>query len=432
MILNKEIMQILMLSWEYPPHINGGLGRHVAELAPALANEGIDVHVVTPVGEPSVAQLRGQTVEQFKNGDASDLTGQGADAELMQVEDGVVVHRVLTSHKNTPKDIYTRVTEVNKVLEAYVLRTRAQYGECMLIHTHDWLTAFVAMTLQRDWQCTLLATIHATERGRARGKLTNNLQHLIDHVEQDLIQQANSIIVCSKHMSHELQKFFHTPPPKLHVVPNGVDFAQFQNLPANNLAEFRAKFAAPHQKLVFSVARLVYEKGIHRLVDAALQILDNCPNVKFVVAGKGPEKARLQQQVDYFGIANKFQFIGFISDEDRDRLFKVADCAVFPSLYEPFGIVALEAMALNCPVVVSDVGGLAEVVTHRKTGLTVYADDPKSIAWGVIQSLTKTEWTAEQVINARQWVDNNFTWPQIAALTHNVYRTLLNGRYQTT
>jgi len=403
------------------------LGRHVAELAPALVALGIDVHVITPVGEPTIAQLRGQ-------GAASDQNRQERvpDHVIVSEEDGVVVHRVITEHKNKSADIYARVLEVNRVLQDYALQIRNVYGHCGIIHTHDWLTGFAARGLRQVWQCPLVVTIHATERGRGRGHLMSGLQWDIDAAERELIHDADRVIVCSSHMFRELQTFFHVDGAKMDVVPNGVNLEILNHLLERDLTQFRARYAAANEQLVFSVARLVYEKGIHRLIDAVPLVLAKCPHVKFIIAGKGPESENLKRRVEHLGPAGEHvKFIGFIPDEDRNRLFKVADCAVFPSLYEPFGIVALEAMALGCPVVVSDVGGLSEVVTHEKTGTTVYPDNPDSIAWGVVRVLTHPEQTHQQVDNAQQWVDENFTWNRIAALTQAVYRQVC-PRHQKT
>lgn len=417
-----------MLSWEYPPHVEGGLGRHVAELAPELVKRNIDVHVITPVGEPTIAQLRGQSIEPDK-----DWHNDAADHVMVSREDGVVVHRVATEHKHQTTDIYTRVSEVNRDLQDYALQIKLNYGQCALIHTHDWLTGFTARALRTAWNSPLVATIHATERGRGRGYLMNGLQQAIDSAERDLIRESDRVIVCSHHMSNELKTFFQVDGSSMSVVPNGVNLTSLNSHLEIDLAEFRAKYASPDEKVVFSVARLVYEKGIHRLVDAVRLVLAHCPNTIFLIAGKGPEDENLRRRVEGLGPAGqKVKFIGFIPDEERNQLLKVADCAVFPSLYEPFGIVALEAMALGCPVVVSDVGGLSEVVTHDLTGTTVFPDNPESIAWGVVRTLTNHELTARLVANARKWVDETFTWQRIAGLTAEVYRQTCRARRKNT
>jgi glycogen(starch) synthase len=399
------------------------MGRHVAELVPALAAQGVDTHVITPIGEPSIAEIRHQIPEQF----ASRPQLQDPPPATVTVEDGLTVHRVYTPHKNDPTDIYTRSQEVNRVIERYALHLQQTYGRCELVHTHDWLTGAIGLKLQKQWNCCLMSTIHATELGRGRGHLANDLQRAIDQAERELIEHSRHIIVCSRHMFYELQTFFHVPTEKLHIVPNGVDIENLRRMPENHLPEFRAQFAAPGERIVFSIARLVFEKGMHRLIDAAPQILQSCPDVRFVIAGKGPEAGNLRRQAEALGVADRVNLIGFISNEERNKLFRIADAAVFPSLYEPFGIVALEAMALGCPVVVSDVGGFSEVVTHRKTGITVFPDNPQSVAWGVTQALIRADWNQEHIVNAKQWVEENYTWARVAQLTRDVYRTTIKG-----
>ncbi len=391
-------MKLLMLSWEYPPNVVGGLGRHVAELAPALAQQGVDIHVVTPVAT------------EF--------------AEPVACEGTLTVHRVHTPVVNADNNIYDRVVEANQKIEHYVNQLDESFD---LIHVHDWLTGFAGIDLQQAWHCPLLATIHATERGRGRGYIGNDLQRAIDNAERDLIQQATHLIVCSHYMSHEVQSFFHTSPRRIDVVPNGVNIADLNNhCPENNLVEFKARYADPDDLIIFTVTRLVYEKGVHRLVEAAPQIFAECPTARLIIAGKGPEAEHLKQQAAELGLSDRINFAGFISDEERNCFYKTAACAVFPSLYEPFGIVALEAMALRCPVVVSDVGGLSEIVNHGENGVTIYPDDAESAAWGVLRMLQNPDWARKHADNGYHYVDQLFNWPRIARLTRAVYRRLLN------
>jgi len=408
-----------MLSWEYPPYIEGGLGRHVAELAPALAQQGVEVHVVTPAFDP--------TVQQPPVADAA--SRQPVPQATVSVENNVVVHRVTVPQAvSGNKNIYGRVTEVNRILGAYVGQISHKEKQWELIHIHDWLTGFAGTALRQTGTAPLIVTIHATERGRARGHLTNDLQRSIDSVEHGLVHQADRVIVCSRHMFNELQTFFEAPAFKLDIVPNGVDVATLQQNSHQSLDEFRAKYARPDEKIVFTVSRLVYEKGVHRLVEATPRILAECPAAKIIIAGRGPESRNLKQQAQSLGVADRINFIGFVSDEERNRLFQVADCAVFPSLYEPFGIVALEAMALGCPVVVSDVGGFSEVVTHKETGITTFADDPQSVAWGVLHTITHPIWARRHARKARQSVEELFNWTRIARLTKDVYQRALETR----
>lgn len=390
-------MRVLMLSWEYPPNIVGGLGRHVAELSPALAQQQNVVHVVTPVSSVELASV--------------------------SEENGVVVHRVFTPALDKPVNIYEQAVEANQTLAEYALQLAEPFD---VIHVHDWLTSFAGLYLQKAWHRPLVATIHATERGRGQGHIANDLQQAIDKAERDLIEQASHIIVCSRYMSNEVQAFFHTPPQRLDVVFNGVNIAELRNgSTPDQLASFRAKYAALDEPIVFAVARLVYQKGLHQLVAAAPRILAKCPRSRVIIAGKGPEADHLAQQAFYLGVTDRVKFVGFISDKERNYFYRTAACAVFPSLYEPFGIVALEAMALGCPVVVSDVGGLGEIVGHLDTGVTVYPNNAESVAWGVLHILTHPDQAHVYAANAYHSVEDLYNWSRIARLTTGVYRRVV-------
>ena len=396
-------MKILMLTWEFPPNVVGGMGRHTAELTPALAQQGVEVHVVTPVAgqiEPTVSTEQNLTVHRVPAPALADNSG----------------------------DVYQRAQRVNHSLETYLGRVAQIYGPCQLIHSHDWLTGFTAMAMQQSWGCPLVATIHATERGRNQGHLPSPLQQAIDRAERELVHSARHTIVCSHHMSSEVQYFFQLAPDRLSVVPNGVNILDLQNgyAPAQ-LAAFRSNYAPPDGQIVFTISRLVYEKGVHLLVQATPLILQQCPEARIVIAGTGPEADQLKQQAQNLGVTGQINFIGFISDRERNLFLDVADCAIFPSLYEPFGIVALEAMALGCPLVVSDVGGFSEVVKHGETGIKIYANNVESTAWGVTQALTRPGWVKKQTVKARRAVEELYNWEHIASLTIDVYRQVLQA-----
>jgi glycosyltransferase involved in cell wall biosynthesis len=393
-------MRVLMLSWEYPPHVAGGLGRHVAELAPALAQQGVELHIVTPITHALEA--------------------------LTTVENGTIIHRVLAPIVSVEAvDIYSQALEANEMIAEYARSLPGTHGPFDLIHVHDWLTGFAGIALKNDWHCPLVTTIHATERGRGRGYLSNSLQWSIDAAERDLIQQSQQIIVCSHYMFNEIQYLFQIPATKLEVIPNAVNLDEVRN--SHNPAEratVRARFAAPDDQIVFTISRLVYEKGVHQLVQAAPRVLAECPQARILIAGKGPEAKNLKQQVVGLNVADRVNFIGFITDAERNMLFREAACAIFPSLYEPFGIVALEAMAFKCPVIVSEVGGFSEMVKHTITGITVYPDNPDSIAWGITHMLNHPERAREYAENARRSIELVFNWPRIAWLTINLYRRI--------
>jgi glycosyltransferase involved in cell wall biosynthesis len=395
-------MRILMLSWEYPPHIVGGLGRHVAELVPALVQAGIEVYLVTP---------------------------RWAGGEAKEECDGLTVYRVDPPDVPMP-DFYTSVWQTNIRLEQ-VGGTLCQEKGIDLIHNHEWLTAFSATALKRNFRIPLLSTIHATEQGRARGHLVTDMQKAIHSVEWWLTYESWRIICCSQYMAKEVINYFKAPADKIDVIPNGVQVDRFQHLEGVDLSRFRSMYALPDEKIVFYVGRIVHEKGVHVLVEAAPRVLAENPSAKFVIAGTGDLLPALRARAWDLGIGHKVLFTGFIPDEDRDRLYKVASCAVFPSLYEPFGIVALEAMAAKVPVVVSLVGGLQEVVKHAETGITVYPDNPESLAWGINHTLARPDWAAQRAENAYRVVREEYNWRRIAQKTIQVYERIVAERART-
>jgi glycosyltransferase involved in cell wall biosynthesis len=226
-------------------------------------------------------------------------------------------------------------------------------------------------------------------------------------------------------MRDEISTYFECPRDKIDIVPNGVETSRFDRLEGQDHSQCRNMYALPSEQILFSVGRIVFEKGLHVLIKAMPLILAQQPSAKLVIAGKGPELDSLRSLAWRLGVGEKVLLTGFISDEDRDRLFKISDCAVFPSLYEPFGIVALEAMAARCPVVVTEVGGLQDVVQHAETGITVYSDDPNSLAWGILHTLQYPNWAAVRVENAYGTVREEYNWDRIARMTASVYARIV-------
>lgn len=175
---------------------------------------------------------------------------------------------------------------------------------------------------------------------------------------------------------------------------------------------------------------MTYEKGIFVLLNAAPKVLSSMgAKVKFVIIGGGNTN-QLKQQAWDLGIWHKCYFTGFIADEYLDKFQTIADCAVFPSLYEPFGIVALESFAARVPVVVSDTGGFPEVVQHTKTGVVTYVNNPDSLAWGILEVLKNPGYSQWLTDNAYEDLERRFSWPKLAQQTETVYQRVVKERSQ--
>jgi glycosyltransferase involved in cell wall biosynthesis len=220
---------------------------------------------------------------------------------------------------------------------------------------------------------------------------------------------------------------FGLPEDKLVMTPNGVNTNVYESIEKEDCESFRTKFALPEEKIVLYVGRLVYEKGIHVLINAVPKVLEKV-NAKFIIVGSGYMKEQLLNIVRSMKLEHKVLFVGFVDDATLLRLQKCADVSVVPSLFEPFGIVALEAMAAKSPVVVSDTGGLSEIVDHDSTGFKAYPNNPDSLAWGIAKILQDENYKNHIRGNAYRKVQEKYNWERIAQQTKQIYKTVL-GEY---
>lgn len=398
-------MRILTLSWEYPPYVVGGLGAHVAALAPALSRQGVEMDVVTP---------------RWKGGEAREVIGRSGDAS-------VTIHRIDPPMKQIT-NFFADTQATNIYLEQFAHELVAERGGYDIIHVHDWLVAFAGVALKHLHKTPLLATIHATERGRGQGSVAGEMAQAINGTEWWLTYESWRIITASFYMMDQVKSYFGVPSDKIDVIPNGVETLPFDALDGLELSDFRKQWALPSERIVYFVGRMQHEKGAHLIVEAAPRILAEVPQAKFVIAGTGSMVEPLRSRTNELGLNGKVLVAGFVSDQARDELFKIADVAVFPSLYEPFGIVALQAMAAKCPVVVSAVGGLTEVVKNHETGITVYPDNLDSLVWGILHTLQHPDWSRARAENAYRVVREEFNWDLIAQKTRRVYERITDER----
>lgn len=386
-------MRVLMIAWEYPPHLVGGLGAHVAGLSPELATAGAHVTVLTPL---------------LAGGEVHETT-----------REGVRIVRVALPPSDH-HDLGTFVAHTNNRLElaAHIIYT--QCGGFDIIHTHDWLTAASSISLKKYWHIPLLATIHATERGRGQGNLQGEIANHINNLEWQLSYEAWRVIVCSSFMKQQLKETLGTPFDKMDVIPNGINSQQYPFQNDEERQTFRRTYAADDEAIIFYVGRIVYEKGLHILIDSYQHIRKHT-KAHIVIAGTGHYIEPLKNQAQALGISDVVTFTGFISDEELNRLYHVADVATFPSLYEPFGIVVLQAFASGTPVVVSRTGGLMEIVEDRRTGLTVTPGDAYQLALGIAEIIQQKETTKQYIANASEVLHNLYSWKQIAYKTRRIY-----------
>ena len=389
--------RVLIVSWEYPPLIEGGLARHVRKLSEALVARGVEVHVLTRGGEES-------TVEQEIG--------------------GVQIHRIVEPER--PTDLAEFVTWVER-MNSDMLAAGVELGDRIdfdLVHGHDWLVAGACDHLARRYKTPLVTTIHATEYGRHQGWVDKHPQSHIHGVEKWIANRSDRVIACSHFMRDQIIDIFSVEQGRVTVIPNGIDPEDLPKGDPAELAKLRSEFAEPKENLVLLIGRLVYEKGFQLALEAMPKVIEAVPNTRFLVAGSGTHEAELHKQAEELGLMEHGTFLGWIGDDVLHSLYRIADLTVVPSIYEPFGLVALEAMASECPCIAADTGGLREVVPIEGAGLRFRASDPEHLAEAAIQVLSDDE-LSRKMINEGLAHIRLFDWEDVAGRTLALYNEIL-------
>jgi glycogen(starch) synthase len=389
-------LRILILSWEYPPLIEGGLARHVRKLSENLSVLGVEVHVLTRGREESPSE---------------------------EVNAGVTLHRVREPRR--PAELGEFITWVEH-MNTDMLAAGVELGDQLefdVVHGHDWLVAVAGDHLAKRFRAPLAITIHATEYGRHQGWVDKHPQSHIHGVENWMANRADQLVTCSAYMRDHVSDIYAIEEERIAVIPNGIDPADLLPIDEGEMRKLRARFAEPHEKLVLLVGRLVYEKGFQIALEAMPRVIEEVGNVRFLVAGSGTHEQELRTQARELGLDEHGSFLGWIGDDVLHSLYRIADLTVVPSIYEPFGLVALEAMACGCPCLVADTGGLREVVPHEEVGLRFRSRDPASLARVAARVLADDALGRRIVAEAHEHV-RDFDWTDVAERTLEVYEVL--------
>ena len=378
-------MHVVHLTWEYPPLVYGGLGRHVHALARAQAVAGDQVTVVTQ---------------------------QSGDAPTEEILDGVRVVRVAPDSP-FPYHLPSMLTWVGGL--DHVIGTAASaLSAADVVHAHDWVVGRAGSTTAAALDAPLIATIHATEAGRHQGWLPDPVARAVHLVEQWLVDEADEIIVCSSAMAGEVIRGHGAQPRRVTVIPNGIDADAFERT-----THIREGLLAGDPRLTF-VGRIEWEKGVLVAVAAMPEILNRHPQARLRIVGTGNQIEAVESLIAELGVAEHVDLLGHVSEEILREVYSSTDLVIIPSSYEPFGLVALEAAAMGVPLVVGDTGGLAEFVTDER-GRRHRPDDPDDLARTVLQALADPVATASRRDEALAALQR-YSWPVIASSTDDVYR----------
>lgn len=383
-----------MLSWEYPPVVIGGLGRHVHHLATALAADGHEVVVLAR--------------QPFDTDPASHPTTD-------RVVEGVrVIAAAHDPHEFAfgPDMMAWTLAMGHSMTRAGLALGRSWRPD--VVHAHDWLVAHPAIALAEFFNAPMVSTIHATEAGRHSGWVSGPVSRQVHAVESWLARDSDAIIACSVSMATEITDLFGPELADISVIHNGIDSSRWP------FAQ-RHPHDGPPELLYFG--RLEYEKGVHDAIAALPRIRRDHPGTTLTVAGDGTQEAWLTEVARKHKVLKAVRFTGRVDHDDLLGLLHRVDAAVLPSLYEPFGIVALEAAAAGTPLVVSNVGGLGEAVIDGVTGLSFPPRDTVALARAVCAALADPAATQQRAVAARERLTSDFDWHTVAQRTATVYES---------
>ncbi|GAA1861750.1 glycosyltransferase family 4 protein [Pseudonocardia ailaonensis] len=399
-------MRVLLVSWEYPPVVVGGLGRHVHALARELHAAGHDVVVLTrqPAG-----------------------TDASTHPTVDQIVHGVRVVRAAEdpAHLEFARDLVAWTLAMGHTLVRAAL-TRLGGWRPDVVHAHDWLVAHPAITLADAFEVPLVATVHATEAGRHAGWLSAPLNRQVHSVEWTLAARADAVVTCSQAMRAEAAQLFDLDPDAVHVVHNGID-ARGWRVRRDRATNVRARYAPGDAPLLLFLGRLEYEKGVQDLLAALPRIRRRHPGTRLLVAGTGTQAEFLRAEAVRLRVSRSATFTGHLPDRDLAALLVAADAVVLPSRYEPFGIVALEAAAAGATIVASTAGGLGELVVEHETGWSFTPGDVVGLAGAVDRALLDPHESALRAREARARLRSDFAWPALARRVSEIYASTRFG-----
>jgi glycosyltransferase involved in cell wall biosynthesis len=416
-------MRIGFFVWEYPPRLVGGLGTYAEYITHEFIELGHDVSV---------------------------FTLNSGDLKTTEVVGGVEVHRPMIVNASNVFPMFvtddlkkwgSNIKMFNDIFIYNVLSASKFINQLIkkegcifdVACVHDWLSSIAGLIVKNETAIPLIFHVHSTEWGRSGG---GGGSSVISHLESSTSEAADEIITVSHTMRDDLVRHG-WPQPKINVVWNGVDPEKYdpERSKRENVEGIREKYGIPEDwNMILFLGRLTWVKSIVNLVQAMPSILEEYPKSKLVILGKGEEQKDITEMASRLGIEQNVIFrFDFVPEEERILHYAAADVCVFPSVYEPFGIVSLEAMSMSKPVVVGGRGtvGFREQVVPSgpdQNGVHVNGEDPSDISWGIKEVLMDPDRSKSWGANGRKRVLEYFTWRKAAEQTIRIYESAANGK----
>ena len=419
-------MKMSVLVYEYPPRIVGGLGTYAAEITRKFVLLDQEISVFTMNDDegslPTRELWRGVEIHRPLHIDVADSLPDVIAEDVRKWGRGISLFS---------KILVYNYLSASKIINELVAREGFEFD---IVIAHDWLSAIAGITVKRDLGLPFVFHVHSTEKGRTLG----NGSEVVSNIEHRAGQMADMIVTVSNAMKEELVSLGFSG-EKIKVCYNGVDPQKYnpEKVSPSQAKKVREQYGIKDDDLmILFVGRLTWVKGVDKLVQAMPLILKEIPNAKLVIVGLGEMKEHAEKIVQTHGLQDSVKFrYEFVPEEERIAHYAACDVAVFPSLYEPFGIVAIEAMSMGKPIVVGATGisGMKEIVIAegpQQCGFHINPNDPVDIAWGVVNAIKDPKKRIELGKMGRKRVLENFTWDVIAKKTLDLYQDLLDRMSQ--
>jgi glycogen(starch) synthase len=395
-------MRILHVSSEHPPQQVFGLGRYVCDVSRELAKQGHVVHILT-----------------------NSIGGKEQDL----VDNGVHLHRVDYPPPPQPPGVISPVLSFNLHLQqrAHMLGLDA-LGKPEVVVSHDWLTALAGHRLARRLGVPHVWTVHDTVHGKRFGQLNDPGDRMVFEIETWASRTADLVLVNSRAVYDEITKTYGGTPSRIELLHCAIDPERFvSSQEPSRIAEFRRMFADPDEVLITYVGRLDLEKGIDTLINAFAILHKEVPRSRLAIVGEGDLQEAIASHIKHLNLEGAVKLYGYLRGEVLKHYYIVSDIHVCPSHYEPFGIVALEAMAAGTAVVASATGGLTDIVSGRSVGRLFPPRDQAALA-EVLINLAKDPGLRKRLGQAgSQHVREHFVWSKIAAKAAVYYREIVES-----
>jgi len=412
-------LRIGFFVWEYPPKLVGGLGTYAEYITHEFVELGHDVTVFTlNSGDLNTREvLKGVEVHRPLIADASNVFPMFVTEDL----------RKWGTNIRFFNDIFIyNVLSATKFINGLIRKEGYKFD---VVCVHDWLSSIAGLIIKNETKIPVVFHVHSTEWGRSGGQGSE----VVSHLEWATAQGVDKIITVSHAMKDDLVRHG-WPQQKISAVWNGVDPIRYnpQNCMSEDVEKIREKYNIPKDwKMLLFLGRLTWVKGVKNLIQAMSTVLKDYPQTKLVILGKGEEEKDIEETATRLGIKDRIVYrFEFVPEDERILHYAAADACIFPSVYEPFGIVSLEAMAMAKPVVVGAHGvvGFREQVVSSgpdQNGIHVNGENPADIAWGIKEALKDPQKAKTWGENGRKRVLQYFTWRKAAEQTLEIYKTLI-------